>query len=293
MKKNLFILHQRAFLVLSAVLALLISGCGSNPSYQSSRAPVEDRASPNSRPVAVTPTTQSASSGGGYHTVNRGETLYSISKLYNVTVPALVSANQLTDANQISVGQRLVIPGAGGRTTIVQGGNTSVTTETVSTDGPRETGMVNSSSTKPANTVSTSTSTSATQTKPAVSGSGDWIWPVAGGKVITRFGANGAKGIEISAPLGTPVVAADAGKVIFSSNNIRGYGNLIVLRHNSEYLTAYGYNSRLLVKEGDTVKRGDKIAEVGSSGTDSPKLHFEVRNPQSKPEDPLLFLPKQ
>ena len=288
MKKNLFNMPKWALLALFSVLsALVLSGCASAPaSRQTSRAPVEDRTQPDGQAgrIPTTTATTSRPGAGSYHTVNRGETLYSIARLYNVTVPTLVSANQLSDANQINVGQRLLIPGAGGTTTIVRAPQGGVTTTPVATDAPRETSVGNTTTTvKPNDTASV---------KPPATGSGNWMWPIPGGKVVTRFGTNGAKGIEISAPLGTPVLAAESGKVIFSSNNIRGYGNLIVVRHNSEYLTAYGYNSRLLVKEGDTVKRGDKIAEVGSSGTDSPKLHFEIRNPQSKPEDPLLYLPK-
>ena len=275
MNKNLFKLSRRVILMVLSVMTVSIIGCASTPPSHSTRAPVEDRVRPGSQ-SARTPTSTAVATAGGYHVVSQGETLYAIARMYNVTVADIVSGNQLADANQISVGQRLLIPGGGGsRTTIVQptgGGQTTVTTTPVSSDGPRET--------TPAKTTATATSS-------------NWAWPVENGQVVTKFGANGAKGIEIAAPMGTPVLAAESGKVIFSSNNIRGYGNLIVIRHDSEFLTAYGYNSQLLVKEGDTVKKGDKIATVGASGTDSPKLHFEIRNAQSKPEDPLLHLPKR
>ena len=279
------------WLTLSSVFCLFVlSSCTTTP-RNTSNAPVVDRT--GSGNVQTAPmATNTRPTSGSYHTVARGETLYSIAKMYNVSVPSLVSANQLADANQINVDQRLLIPGgsirsAGTQTAGIRpqgGSSTTVVTSSVSADGPKETSV---------STVSKTPQTGAqtTVSKPPAA-AGNWIWPVTGGKVITRFGANGSKGIEIAAPLGTPVVAADAGKVIFSSNNIRGYGNLVVVRHDSGYLTAYGYNSRLLVKEGDVVKKGDKIAEVGSSGTDSPKLHFEIRNPQSKPEDPLQYLPK-
>lgn len=122
----------------------------------------------------------------------------------------------------------------------------------------------------------------------------EWAWP-ANGKLIGIFseGGNGAeasKGIDISGKLGDPVQAAAAGKVVYVGNGLRGYGNLVIVRHNAAYLSAYAHNSRILVKEGQTVNRGQKIAELGNSDADQPKLHFEVRH-QGKPTDPLKFLP--
>jgi lipoprotein NlpD len=121
----------------------------------------------------------------------------------------------------------------------------------------------------------------------------DWAWP-AQGKLIGSFTENGTgeanKGIDIAGRLGDPVQAAAAGKVVYVGSGLRGYGNLVIVRHNPSYLTAYAHNSQILVKEGQAVTRGQKIAELGNSDADQPKLHFEVRQ-QGKPVDPLKFLP--
>jgi lipoprotein NlpD len=128
--------------------------------------------------------------------------------------------------------------------------------------------------------------------KPA--GEIDWAWP-AGGKVIGTYteggdGALASKGIDIAGKIGEPVQAAAAGKVVYVGSGLRGYGNLVIVRHSPVYLSAYAHNSRILVKEGQAVTRGQKIAELGDSDADQPKLHFEVRQ-QGKPVDPLKFLP--
>lgn len=118
----------------------------------------------------------------------------------------------------------------------------------------------------------------------------DWVWP-ASGKVINAFndGAN-LKGIAIAGKLGQPVVASAAGRVIFSGTGIRGFGKLIVIKHNNTFLSVYAHNSELLVKEGQNVARGQKIAEMGNSDADQVKLHFEIRR-FGKPVDPMRLLP--
>lgn len=131
---------------------------------------------------------------------------------------------------------------------------------------------------------------------PAAEGAGeiDWGWP-AGGKLIGTFseggsGAEASKGIDIAGKLGETVQAAAAGKVVYVGSGLRGYGNLVIVRHNAAFLSAYAHNSRILVKEGQAVSRGQKIAELGNTDADQPKLHFEVRH-QGKPVDPLKYLP--
>ncbi|MDO9242723.1 MAG: peptidoglycan DD-metalloendopeptidase family protein [Rhodocyclaceae bacterium] len=128
----------------------------------------------------------------------------------------------------------------------------------------------------------------------APAGDIDWAWPAAG-KLLAGFSEGGAgqeanKGIDIAGRLGDPVLAAAPGKVVYVGSGLRGYGNLVIVRHNAQFLSAYAHNSRILVKEGQTVARGQKIAELGNSDADQPKLHFEVRQ-QGKPVDPLKFLP--
>lgn len=120
-----------------------------------------------------------------------------------------------------------------------------------------------------------------------------WRWP-AGGRVIQKFSNTtvGKKGIEISGQRGDRVNAAENGKVVYSGNGLLGYGNLVIVKHNDSFLTAYAHNSKVIVKEGDNVKVGEKIAEIGSSGTDRNKLHFEIRR-EGKPINPLPLLPKR
>jgi lipoprotein NlpD len=118
-----------------------------------------------------------------------------------------------------------------------------------------------------------------------------WSWPVTG-SVVNRFNhsRNDSKGIDIAGREGSPVRAAAPGKVVYSGNGLISYGNLVIIKHNRSYLSAYAYNRKLLVSEGDDVKAGQKIAEMGRSGGDSPRLHFEIRK-NGKPVNPLLYLP--
>jgi lipoprotein NlpD len=117
-----------------------------------------------------------------------------------------------------------------------------------------------------------------------------WVWP-ASGKLVTGFSdtAN-LKGIDIAGKAGQPVVASAAGKVVYAGSGLRGYGKLIIIKHNKSYLSAYAHNKEILVKEGQQVTRGQKIAEMGNTDADQNKLHFEIRR-LGKPMDPLKFLP--
>ncbi len=119
----------------------------------------------------------------------------------------------------------------------------------------------------------------------------NWVWPVRG-HVLSKFSAvnPSAKGIDIAAQEGTPVVAAADGEVVYSGNALRGYGNLIIIKHKKNFLTAYAHNRKNMVKEGDKVLIGQRIAEMGQTGTDRVMLHFEVRH-QGKPIDPQGVLP--
>ena len=120
---------------------------------------------------------------------------------------------------------------------------------------------------------------------------GFWAWP-ADGRVLSRYSEGDAKGLDISGIRGEPVRAAASGRVVYQGSGLRGYGQLIIIKHNDEFLSAYAHNDRIYVKEGDAVKRGQKIADMGSSGSDRVKLHFEIRR-QGVPIDPLKYLPKR
>ncbi|WP_295762093.1 peptidoglycan DD-metalloendopeptidase family protein [Undibacterium sp.] len=126
-------------------------------------------------------------------------------------------------------------------------------------------------------------------TTPAESDAVDWMWPVEG-KIIANFDDVKNKGLDIGGKLGQDVLAAAAGKVMYEGSGIRGYGNLVIIKHSSTLLSAYAHNKTNLVKEGQVISRGQKIAEMGSSDSDAVKLHFEIRQ-QGKPVDPAKFLP--
>lgn len=130
------------------------------------------------------------------------------------------------------------------------------------------------------------------EAKPAPAPGGDdipWIWP-SSGKLIGTFSEGGSKGVDIAGKAGDPVIAAADGRVVYSGTGLRGYGKLVILKHNNTYLSAYAHNQTILVKEGQTVSKGQKIAEMGNSDADQVKLHFEVRR-QGKPVDPMKYLP--
>ena len=118
-----------------------------------------------------------------------------------------------------------------------------------------------------------------------------WRWPTSG-RVIRGYSSSVHKGIDISGKRGDPIQAVAAGKVVYAGTGIVGFGELLIVKHNEIYLSAYGHNDRLLVAEGDTVRAGQKIAEKGSSGTDTVKLHFEIRR-EGKPVDPQRLLPRR
>ena len=118
-----------------------------------------------------------------------------------------------------------------------------------------------------------------------------WNWP-ANGKLLGTFSEGGNKGIDIGGRAGEAVLAASGGKVVYSGSGLRGYGKLVIVKHNNNFLTAYAHNQNILVKEGQMVNKGQKIAEMGNTDADQVKLHFEVRR-QGKPVDPLKFLPQR
>jgi lipoprotein NlpD len=138
-------------------------------------------------------------------------------------------------------------------------------------------------------------SSEATVPKPAGAAAADpdalsWVWP-ASGKVITGFSDSAnLKGIDIAGKAGQPVVASAAGKVVYAGSGLRGYGKLVIVKHNATFLSAYAHNQEILVKEGQQVAKGQKIAEMGSTDSDQVKLHFEIRQ-RGKPVDPLRYLP--
>ena len=281
-----FLKHQSS---LSAAFCLFLV-VGLNACTSTTPAPVSN----STRPPEVVVTKQPNTSG--MHIVRPGETLMAISRAYDKNVHDLIAWNNLSEPNQIKVGQaiRVTAPGAGNTATIVNPiGTGQAPSATVIKQNPR--GGTQPYSEQAWNSASGKTAATppAAQTQTAKSPPGNtsstWLWP-ASGAILQKFSVQANKGIDIAGNPGDQVVASAAGKVVYSGSGLRGYGNLILIKHNEDYLTAYAHNQKLLVKEGDAVTRGQKIAELGSSDADRPKLHFEVRL-KGQPVDPLKYLP--
>jgi lipoprotein NlpD len=199
---------------------------------------------------------------GVYHTVAAGETLFRIGKAYNTSYQELARVNGIKDAGQIRVGQRIFIPGA----------THQLPVETIT---PTETAPAAPASPEPAPGFET------------------FLWPVQG-TINSGFGPRGMSfhdGIDIAAPEGTPIKAIEDGEVIYS-NQLRGYGNMVILRHPGGIVSVYAHNESNLVREGQSVVRGEVVATVGSTGRVSgPHLHFEIRK-NNAAQDPLRYLPQ-
>ena len=207
----------------------------------------------------------------------RGDTVYNISKRYNITQDNLRVWNNLAD-NTISVGQVLRVKPAGYTAPAAVAQSRP--------QAPVSTASDNAPSARPQVSEPAKTPTVATGSVRTVSGIA-WQRPTAG-SIITQFGGN-SKGVDIAGTAGQAVVSAADGKVVYAGSGLRGYGNLVIVQHNQTFLTAYGHNQNLLVKEGQTVKRGQTIARMGNSDADRTKLHFEVRQ-NGKPVNPTQFV---
>ena len=221
----------------------------------------------------------------GYHTVFKGETLYSISFRHGFDYKQIAAWNNIRPPYTIYPGQRLrLTPSPVTSKTYAKKSKSQSTRSTKTARSSKTTTAKKSTSKK------STPSPSKTVSKPI---NHEWGWPTKG-KIISNYSlkTGGNKGIDIAGKEGQGVFAASSGKVVYSGNGLVGYGNLIIVKHSEEYLSAYAHNRKLLVKEGGSVTRGQKIAELGSSGAKSPRLHFEIRR-NGKPVDPLKYLPKK
>ncbi|KAB2927364.1 MAG: peptidoglycan DD-metalloendopeptidase family protein [Dechloromonas sp.] len=289
----------------------LLAGC-----FSQQPAPAVDR--------STTPRASAAPlSGPGYYTVKRGDTLYRIAMENGQDYRDIATWNNIANPGSIKEGQILrVIPpvsveaspgvqatpvAVGGvvearpldapATTVQPGGlktEPRVGKEPYSDEAyarlnrpgesqplaPAEPRMEN----KPEQNVVASAPVSAPDDVP-------WIWPSAG-KVVAPYSESGNKGLDFGGKSGDPVIAAGEGKVVYAGAGLRGYGELVIIKHNAAFLSAYAHNRKILVKEGQQVSRGQKIAEMGNTDSDSVKLHFEIRK-QGKPVDPAQYLPKR
>ncbi len=276
--------------LLGLIALLLLAGCGSG-----GRAPIEDRQSP-------------AAVGGvasERYVVRRGDTLYAIAFRFGMDYRSVAAANGIAAPYTIYPGQNLIIrPGrdvvASQRSSQPSPGSprpvpTQATATPAVVPGPVSPpaapppGSVAGAprSEKPAPPLAAASTPPAPRLTPVSA----WRWP-SQGPVTRRYSATVHKGIDIGGRRGDPVVAVAAGDVVYAGTGIVGFGELLIIKHDDVYLSAYGHNDRLLVAEGARVAAGQQIAEKGSTGTDVVKLHFEIRK-EGKPIDPLQLLPRR
>ena len=254
-------------------------------------------AAPVSKPVAM------AIAAPSVHVVNHGDTLLSIARRNHVPVAELAKANKLEPSSKLRLGMKLTVPGAKTAAVAPVAQPVAVAAAQPAVASPPPATKMAAATTVPQQTAHLAQATTKLEDAPAAESPvkaseatgalPTFRWPVRG-KVITAYGAkaNGKAndGINLAVPEGTPVKAAEDGVVAYSGNELKGYGNLVLVRHSNGYVTAYAHASELLVKRGDTIKRGQVIAKSGQSGeVGSPQLHFEIRK-GSSPVDPLQFL---
>jgi murein DD-endopeptidase MepM/ murein hydrolase activator NlpD len=236
------------------------------------------------------------------HVVNRGDTLMTIAHRNHVPVAELAKANGIEANSRLKLGQKINVPGAKSAAapavaapaqvaTAQPGAVAAPVTKMAAVEQPKEKARLAQATTTPE--AAAAATETPVKTAEATGALPTFRWPVRG-RVVTGYGAktNGKSndGINVAVPEGTPVKAAEDGVVAYSGNELKGYGNLILVRHSNGYVTAYAHASELLVKRGETIKRGQIIAKSGQSGeVGSPQLHFEIRK-GSSPVDPLQFL---
>jgi lipoprotein NlpD len=310
---------HRTLLALCALCSVL-AGCA----LPHNKAPVEDRSAPlrpvtppplieAPRPAGNGPLTANAEFSGrtGYYTVRAGDTLIRVGLETGQNWRDLQRWNNLDNPNVLEIGQvlRVVPPGQDPTATTVRPVTTSrIETRPAAASAPAVVAVPTPASSTPAATPvvtapvgaapSGSAATSSASTPapaPVAPRDADedvtWAWP-AQGPLISSFDESRNKGVAIAGKAGDPVVAAADGRVVYAGSGLRGYGNLIIIKHNDTYLTAYAHNQALLVKEDQPVRRGQKIAEMGASDADRVQLHFEIRR-KGKPMDPTRMLPSR
>ncbi len=292
----------RGWGVVIIAACLVLAGCSSGKT--TGRAPpVEDRGTAVSRIPAGSAPMPGASAGAGsvttdangkplrgienagrpgYYTVKPGDTLMRIALDNGQSWRDIVRWNQIENPNQIEVGEVFrVIPPV----------SEAVVARPIA---PQSAVTASSAPVAPSSAASSARPVPAPAPAPAATGGDEdvgWIWPAAG-TLLAGFDENKNKGYDIGGRAGDPILAAGDGRVVYAGAGLRGYGNLVILKHNNTYLTAYAHNQTLLVKEDQNVRKGQKIAEMGSSDTDRVKLHFEIRR-MGKPVDPSRYLPSR
>jgi lipoprotein NlpD len=274
----------------AAILVVVLAGCAA-----SRPAPVEDR-SRSRAPVAAKPLARAGVSAApaapavavpeGSYLVKKGDTLYSIALENGADYRDVAQWNRLEDPSKIQIGQVLRVTPPEQK--LVEVGKPKII-------GRVEARPLGDAPAKPAPAPAPAPAAAAkappvaADPRPSSSASGDFIWP-AKGKVIAGFAEPRSKGIDIDGKPGDPVVAAAAGRVTYTGTGIPGLGKLVVIRHESGFITVYAHNRDILVKEQQSVGRGQKIAELGNTDSDRPKLHFQIRKGAAA-VDPMRYLP--
>ena len=287
-------MNRIGFFAFCLALAMALGACSSKPQ---TKAPVEDRSATATQPAGAAdakPLPGAENAGKpGYYTVKRGDTVMRIGLETGQAWRDIVRWNNLENPNLIEVGQvlRVVPPVAATAAASPATGAVSRPVASSSVAPAGATPPVGQAA--PAASAAAAAPAASASTAPATATAGEdeivFIWPGTGA-VIAGFDEAKNKGLDLGGKAGDPVVAAADGRVVYAGAGLRGYGNLVILKHNNTYLTAYAHNPTLLVKEDQTVRKGQKIAEMGNSDADRVKLHFEIRR-QGKPVDPAKYLP--
>ncbi len=279
------------WLLLALLSAMVLSGCAN----KNRPAPVEDR-SPNAARAPAKMVASADNAGKpGFYSVKSGDTLIRIGMDNGQSWRDIARWNNIENPNLIETGQILrVTPPEETGVVVRPVSSTNVVTSpapanTASAPAPAS----NTATVRPpasaANPPNASTPANNLTSSDSAEDTVSFQWPTRG-NVLAGFDEVKNKGIDIAGKAGDPVLAAADGKVVYAGSGLRGYGNLVILKHNNTYLTAYAHNQSLLVKEDQVIKRGQKIAEMGNSDADQVKLHFEIRR-QGKPVDPAKYLP--
>jgi lipoprotein NlpD len=313
--------------IAAIVMAMVLAACAARrPAPVVERMtpppPVAESPAPAPEPPAEKPVAT--------HTVKRGETLASIALQYGLDYRELAGWNNIVNPNRLEVGRVLILAAPSGSSPATASVTTPITTPLATPGAPIESrplantptakvepraskvpfsdralSQMNAAesgpsplagdapppivATAPPSAPATPVPPEPEKNSPGTDGEDvDWIWP-AKGKVIAAFN-DASKGMDIAGKKGAPVLAAASGRVVYAGAGLRGYGKLVIIKHNETWLSAYAHNDNILVKEQQDVRKGQKIAEMGSSDADQVKLHFEVRR-QGKPVDPVKVLP--